>query len=112
MSKNWNNFSWDDWSGLTWDDWGGLTFGASGGVLGDHEINMTWPAYPGAKIYEIYRSGALISGTSDITFTDIVFAGVTYSYQIKALDDAGVVIAESVPRAGRVGTVLKFSSLT
>ncbi len=57
-------------------------------------VRVTWDAGvdagSGVASYRLYRDGAPIADTADVSYTDKTVAdGVTYSYTLSAVDNAG-----------------------
>ena len=63
---------------------GNFTATASNGV-----ITLSWSTSAGASGYRLYRDGALIADTTELSYSDAVEFGATYSYQVVAYNSGG-----------------------
>ncbi len=73
------------------------------------DVLLTWTASPSAVRYDIFRDGAKVAETADLTYTDAARPNGVYRYTVRAVDgvgnssaasnEAAVTIALSVPAA-------------
>ena len=80
--------------------------------ISDTEIALSWTAVAGASEYRVFRDGVLIATVSDPDYIDTtVVPGVGYSYEIVAVNSAGITYAASAAAATTTTTTSDSQAL-